>query len=276
MNFEYEKIKRILEFIKEKTNFVPDIGLVLGSGLGDFVEDIKVEFIIDYDKIPEFPQSTVSGHQGRFVFGLIDDVKVICMQGRIHYYEGYAMSEVVLAIRIMKLLGAKILFLTNAAGGINDSFQPGDLMLIKDHISCFVPNPLIGQNIEELGPRFPDMSKVYDPALQEVIKEVARKLDIPLKEGVYIQYSGPAYETPAEIKFFKNLGADAVGMSTAVEAIAARHAGMRIAGLSCITNLAAGLSSAPLSHEDVQKIASQTSEKFKNLVQDSIINFKNR
>jgi purine-nucleoside phosphorylase len=193
------------------------------------------------------------------------------MKGRVHYYEGYSMSDVCLPVRLMKMLGAKFLFLTNAAGGLNDSFHAGDLMMIRDHISLFVPNPLLGPNAEELGTRFPDMSHVYDLELQEILREVAKKENISLREGIYTMLTGPSYETPAEIRFLKTLGTDAVGMSTVVEAIAANHAEMRICGISCISNMAAGISKAPLNHKEVQETADQVAQKFTKLVSETIL-----
>ncbi len=226
--------------------------------------------MLDYSEIDGFPVSTVLGHQGRYLFGRVGDVPVVCMQGRVHYYEGYDISDVVLPIRLMKLMGAGTLFLTNASGGINRNFHAGDLMLIRDQISNFIPSPLIGPNIEELGVRFPDMSDIYDASLRDVIRKTADRLGTPLQEGVYIQLTGPNYESPAEIKMCQALGADAVGMSTACEAIAANHMGMHICGISCISNLASGISDHPLSHKEVQKTADRTAPLFQELVTASI------
>ena len=245
---------------------------MLGSGLGDFSDGIEVVCELDYHEIEGVPVSTVPGHQGKDIFGYVGDVPVVCMQGRVHYYEGYDISDVVLPIRLMKLMGAKFLFLTNAGGGVNYDFRPGDFMLIKDQISSFVPSPLIGENIDELGARFPDMSEIYDISLRKVIKKTAAELDIDLKEGTYLQFTGPAYETPAEIRMARVLGADAVGMSTACEAVAANHMGMMICGISCISNLASGMSVAPLSHKEVQETADRVSGDFKKLVTESIKN----
>ena len=261
-----DRINKCVKCIREKTDFVPKAGLILGSGLGDFAELIKAEAIVDYSDIEGFPVSTVKGHKGRFVFGYVGETPVVIMQGRVHYYEGYSMEEVVLPIRVMKQLGAEILFLTNAAGGLGDGFSCGDLMMITDHISTFVPNPLIGPNIDELGVRFPDMSNVYDKELQELIKKSSEELGIPVKEGISIQFTGPSYESPAEIRMAKMLGASAVGMSTVVEAIAANHMGMRICGISFISNLAAGISKTPLSHEEVKEAADKVAPIFKKLV----------
>lgn len=270
MNEAYEKLLDCYESCKKKINFVPKAALVLGSGLGDYAEGIRQEAVLNYQDIAGFPRSTVEGHQGRFIFGYVKDVPVVCMQGRVHYYEGYPMSDVVLPIRLMKLMGAEVLFLTNAAGGVNLNYAPGDLMLIRDHISALVPSPLIGPNSSALGPRFCDMSDTYDAALRQIIKKIAEKLEIPLREGVYMQFTGPQYETPAEIRMARTLGADAVGMSTACEAVAANHMGMHICGISCITNMAAGVTDQPLSHEEVQEMADRTAPLFKKLVTESI------
>lgn len=266
----YKKLQKALKFIRKKTDFVPRVALVLGSGLGDFAEGDDVVAEIDYSEIPGFPTSSVFGHRGRFVFKYINGVPTVIMQGRVHYYEGYDIHDVVLPVRVMKLLGAETLFLTNAAGGINKAFSEGALMMITDHISSLVPSPLVGRNVEELGTRFPDMSTVYDKGLRDIIREEAEKLSIKLFEGVYIQTSGPNYETPAEIRAYEKWGADAVGMSTACEAMAARHAGMRVCGISCISNMAAGLNPAPLSHEDIKNMAEKIGGDFKKLVAAAI------
>lgn len=268
----YDKLLKCYECFKEKTDFKPEVALVLGSGLGDYADGIKVVSELDYHDIEGFPVSTVPGHQGKYIFGYVGDVPVVCMKGRVHYYEGYNITDVVLPVRLMKLMGAKVLFLTNAAGGINTSFQAGDFMLIKDHIANFVPSPLIGQNIDELGVRFPDMGSIYDKELQRLVKRTAALLDIPLQEGVYIQLTGPAYETPAEIRMCRTLGADAVGMSTACEAVAANHMGMKICGISCISNMASGITANPLTHKEVQETADRVAPLFKQLVTECIKN----
>lgn len=269
-----DKMNRRLEEcyrqIRLKTDFVPRVALILGSGLGALADEIEQVASISYKEIDGFPISTVPGHEGRFVFGNIGKTPVVIMQGRVHYYEGYSMEDVTLPIRIMRLLGAKVLFLTNAAGGINQSFHAGDFMLIKDHISSFVPSPLIGSNEDEIGPRFPDMSKIYKQNLIDCIKTTAAEKNISLQEGVYVQTSGPNFETPAEIRMYANLGADAAGMSTACEAMVANHAGMDVCGISCISNLASGLSQIPLSHEEVQETANRVAPLFKTLISDSI------
>ena len=262
-----EKLEKAKEYICKRAGINPAVGIVLGSGLGNFAERAEIVSEIPYEDIPCFPRSTVEGHKGRFVFGKIGKTPVVIMQGRVHYYEGYPMEDVIMPARIMGLLGIKTLLLTNAAGGVNKGFSAGDLMLIKDHISCFVPNPLIGKNFSELGTRFPDMSEVYDRELSGRIKACAESLGTELKEGVYCQLTGPSYETPAEIKMLSVLGADAVGMSTAVEAIAARHMGVRVCGISLITNMAAGISEVPLSHEEVKEAADKAEVKFGALVE---------
>ena len=266
----YDKICKCLDCVKKKIDFKPQIALVLGSGLGAFADEIEVAGTVDYSEIEGFPTSTVIGHKGRFVFGYVGKVPVVIMQGRVHYYEGYQMDRVVLPIRVMKLLGAKKLILTNAAGGINPDFHAGDFMLIKDHISSFVPSPLRGKNIEELGVRFPDMSHVYDEELRFLAQKAAEELNIDLKSGVYVQTAGPAYETPQEIRMYKLLGADAVGMSTACEATAAVHCGMRVCAISCISNLAAGISKNPLSHAEVKETADKAAPKFDVLIKKLI------
>lgn len=275
MNSAYKKLLECYECVKKKVDFKPKAALILGSGLGEYAQQIQIVQTVNYDEIEGFPISTVPGHKGRFVFGYIETVPIIIMQGRIHYYEGYPMEDVVLPVRLMKMLGAEILFLTNAAGGLNFNFRAGDFMLITDQISFFVPSPLIGENIEQLGERFSDMSEVYDKDLCQVIKNVANELEVPLKEGVYLQTTGPAFETPAEVRLARKLGADAVGMSTACEAVAASHMGMKICGISCITNLACGMSNEPLSHDEVQETADKAADIFKKLITTSIIRMKN-
>ncbi len=272
MNPVYEKLLKCFESYQKKINFKPEVALILGSGLGDYADDIKVVDTLDYHDIEGFPVSTVPGHKGRFIFGYVGDVPVVCMQGRVHYYEGYEMSDVVLPTRLMKMMGAKVLFLTNAAGGIKQGFQAGDFMLITGQISSFVPSPLRGANIDELGTRFPDMSHIYDENLQTIVKKTALNLNIPLKEGVYVQFSGPAYESPEEITMARMIGADAAGMSTACEAVAANHMGMKIVGISCISNMASGISPVPLTHTEIQETADRVAPMFKQLVTESIKN----
>ncbi len=265
----YEKLCKSYESVKAEIPFVPKVAIVLGSGLGAYAESLQVVKELDYKQIEDFPFSTVEGHEGCYIFAYLDEIPVVCMKGRVHYYEGYPMSDVVLPIRLMKMMGAEILFLSNAAGGVNTSFQAGDLMMITDHI-CQVPNPLMGSNLDALGERFPDMSETYDRDLQEIIKSVAKVQGVDLKEGVYIQLTGPSYETPAEVNMCRRLGADAVGMSTACEAIAANHMKMKICGISCITNMAAGVSLVPLSHKEVKETADKTAKTFEALVSESI------
>lgn len=270
-NTDYmKKLESVYDSVRSKTDFVPKVGLVLGSGLGEFAKEINVSFELPYSEIDGFPVSTVPGHDGKFIFGYIADIPIVCMKGRVHYYEGYEVSDVVLPIRLMIKLGIKTLFLTNAAGGLKDGFSAGDLMLITDHISVFAPNPLIGPNDPEVGPRFPDMTEVYNLKIREKIQEIAYENDIPLETGVYCQLTGPTYETPAEIKMLKTLGVDAVGMSTVVEAIAARHMGVNVCGISCISNLAAGISKTPLSHAEVQQAADEAAPRFTRLVTEVI------
>lgn len=271
MSKAYERLQKCYECFKSKISFVPDIALILGSGLGDYADTIKQEAVLEYKDIEGFPVSTVAGHKGRFVFGYVGDVKVVVMQGRVHYYEGYSMEDVVLPVRLMKLMGAKVLFLTNASGGVNFDYSAGDFMLISDQI-CMAPSPLIGENLDELGVRFPDMSNIYDRELRKTVRDTAASLGIKLQEGVYIQLTGPNYESPAEIRMVRTLGADAVGMSTACEAIAANHCGLKTVGISCVSNLACGMTDKPLSHAEVQETADKAAPLFRRLVTESIKN----
>ena len=266
MSAQYERLLTCYEYYRSVTDFEPRAGLILGSGLGGYARNMKVIKEIPYGDIPGFPVSTVQGHDGKFLLGYIGNVPAVVMKGRVHYYEGYTMEEVVLPVRLMKKMGIEVLFLTNAAGGIKEGFQVGDFMMITDHISSFVPSPLIGENVSELGERFPDMTHVYDGDLQDLIRTVAQEERISIQEGVYLQTSGPNFETPAEIRMYARLGADAVGMSTACEAAAARHVGVRVCGISCISNMASGLSSEALSHLDVQAVADRRAGEFTRLV----------
>lgn len=266
MSAQYERLLTCYEYYRSVTDFEPRAGLILGSGLGGYARNMKVIKEIPYGDIPGFPASTVQGHDGKFLLGYIGNVPAVVMKGRVHYYEGYTMEEVVLPVRLMKKMGIEVLFLTNAAGGIKEGFQVGDFMMITDHISSFVPSPLIGENVSELGERFPDMTHVYDGELQDLIRTVAQEERISIQEGVYLQTSGPNFETPAEIRMYARLGADAVGMSTACEAAAARHVGVRVCGISCISNMASGLSSEALSHLDVQAVADRRAGEFTRLV----------
>ena len=275
MSEVYSKLRKCHDILKTKTNLKPKVALVLGSGLGAYADEVDVETTVDYSEIEGFPVSTVPGHHGRFIFGHVRGVPVVIMQGRVHYYEGYCISDVVLPIRLMGLMGAEILFLTNACGGINPKYSAGDFMLIKDHIQYGAPSPLIGKNIEELGTRFPDMSEVYAKKLREQIKLAAAELKVDIHEGVYLQTSGPNFETPAEIKAFESMGADVVGMSTACEAVAAIHMGMKVCGISFVSNLAAGISPNPLTHEEVQEAADIAAPSFARLVTESIVKIGN-
>ena len=268
----FEKVNGCVEAIRKVTDFKPKVALTLGSGLGNYASQIDIKCEIPYSEIPGFPVSTVPGHDGRFIFGYVGETPVVCMKGRVHYYEGYDISDVVLPTRVMKMLGAQILFLTNASGGINYSFNAGDFMLLTDHVSVFAPNPLIGPNVDQFGTRFPDMSNVYDKDLMKIVKDTAIEDKIYLHEGVYAQLTGPSFESPAEIRLLRTLGVDAVGMSTVVEAIVGNHMGMRICAISCISNLASGMGD-PLSHEDVQKAADKSGKLFEKLVTDCIKKF---
>ncbi len=270
MSAIYKKLETCLESVRRKTAFQPETAVILGSGLGDYADEIRIEETLDYTDIEGFPTSTVAGHKGRFVFGYVEKVPVVIMQGRVHYYEGYPMTDVVLPTRLMGMMGAKKLLLTNAAGGINPGFKPGDFMMITDHIATGIPSPLIGPNLDELGSRFPDMSEVYSRRLQEVIRTSAKKCGITIQEGVYVQFTGPNYETPAEVRMAGIWGGDAVGMSTACEAMAARHMGLEVCGISCITNMAAGISKEELNHKEVQETADRVAKDFKKLVTEVI------
>ena len=271
MTKAYERLLKCYQCFKDKINFKPEVALVLGSGLGDYADTIRVEAVLDYHDIEGFPVSTVSGHKGRFVFGYVGGVPVVIMQGRVHYYEGYSMEDVVLPARLMKMMGARILFLTNASGSVNYDYKAGDFMMITDQISNFVPSPLIGPNEEMLGERFSDMSEIYRKDLCEIIRGAAADLQIPLQEGTYIQLSGPNFETPHEVKMCRILGGDAVGMSTACEAIAANHMGMKVCGISCISNLGCGMTDQPLSAEEVKETADRVAPLFKQLITESIV-----
>lgn len=261
-----DRLLKCKKIIREKTNFIPEIAIVLGSGLGNYAEKMEIVTEISYTEIEGFPVSTVAGHDGKFLFGYIGEKAVVMMKGRVHYYEGYEMEDVVLPIRLMKMLGAKTLILTNAAGGIDSSYVSGDLMLIEDQITSFVPSPLRGQNLESLGTRFPDMSSIYDQELKDIAKKIAHKQGLDLKQGVYLQTQGPNYESSAEIKMYAACGAHAVGMSTACEAVAAKHMGMKILGISCISNMAAGILDQPLNHLEVQETANKIQSTFEKLI----------
>lgn len=266
-------LKKQLDFIRSKTDFIPEIAVILGSGLGALADEIETQCIIDYKDIPDFPVSTAPGHKGRFVFGRIENKNVVIMQGRIHLYEGYSPQQIANPIRLMRLMGAEILLLTNAAGGISSDFHIGDLMVIDDHISSFVESPLVGKNDDSIGLRFPDMSEVYSKRLRDIIKRTAKEEGTEVKSGVYLQFRGPNFETPAEIRMAKTIGADAVGMSTAIEAQAAKHCGFEVCGISVITNLACGISKTPITSEEVTETADRIAPIFKNLIKKSVGNF---
>ena len=261
----FARAKEAAQYIKDQGVDALEVGLILGSGLGELADEIENRVVIQYTDIPSLPVSTVEGHAGQLVCGTLGGKKVIALQGRFHYYEGYTMEVVTFPIRVMSELGVESMIVTNAAGGVNRDFTPGDLMMITDHINFFGTNPLIGANDEERGPRFPDLSQAYDLEYQTFIKEAATELDLPLKEGVYFGMTGPTYESPAEIRMISTLGGDSVGMSTVPEVIVARHAGIRVAGISCITNFAAGLG-GELNHEDVIEVSTKIRSSFKSLV----------
>ena len=266
-------LKKQLEYIRKITSFEPEIAIVLGSGLGELADEIKAEAVISYADIPDFPVSTVASHKGRYVLGYIGDRKVVIMQGRIHLYEGYSGEELAMPIRLMRKMGAGVLLLTNAAGGVNKGFKVGDFMLINDHISSFVPSALIGKNDDSIGTRFPDMTNVYSPRLNDIIRDTAVDEGIALREGVYIQFRGPCFETKAEIRMASLLGADAVGMSTAIDAQTGVHCGFEVCGISLITNMACGISENPLSDAEVTETASKVAPTFKRLVKEAVKRF---
>lgn len=260
------KITAAAEYLQNRVSLRPTIGLVLGSGLGDYADTLEESIRIPYSDIPNFPLPTIEGHAGALVFGKKQGKTVVMLQGRIHYYEGLPMREITLPIRVLAALGVKQLVLTNAAGGVNTAFHPGTLMLIADHINYSGMNPLIGPNLDAFGPRFPDMSDLYAADLRAAIRTAAEEAGIPLQEGVYAMYSGPNYETPAEIRMFRVLGADAVGMSTVPEALVAGHCGMQVVGVSCVTNMAAGVLPLKLDHADVMESAARVHDTFQELM----------
>ena len=262
----YERAQRATQFIHSRTSTAPSVAVVLGSGLGAFADELSDATAIGYDEIPGFAHATVEGHAGRLVIGKAGNVAVAAMQGRFHFYEGYSLEEVTFPIRVLKLLGVNTLMLTNAAGSLNTELTPGSLMVISDHINLMGVNPLIGPNEENFGPRFPDLSVAYDPDLQSLVIDEANAMGLSLRRGVYASLTGPSYETPAEIHMVRTLGADAVGMSTVPEAIVARHMDMRVIGISCITNLAAGVSSRPIDHSQVMEIGESVRGQFTELL----------
>lgn len=263
----YERAEHATRIIRSRISVEPRIAVVLGSGLGGFADDFEEAVAIPYEDIPGFVRSTAQGHAGRLVIGQIDSIPVLAMQGRVHYYEGYSLEEVTFPIRVFKLLGIKTLVLTNAAGGINVQLTQGALMVISDHVNLMGVNPLRGANDERFGPRFPDMTAVYSPELQELVVEEAKSISVEVRRGVYGALSGPSYETPAEIHLLRNLGADAVGMSTVPEAIVARHMGIEVLGISCITNMAAGISDEPINHEEVMATGDRVRATFTELLE---------
>lgn len=266
----FDKIKESADFIKSKINNTPTIGLILGSGLGVLADEIQDAVKIPYNQIPNFPVSTVEGHAGQLVIGNLEGKIVIAMQGRFHFYEGYSMQDVTFPVRVMKALGVDTIVVTNAAGGANKEFKPGDLMIITDHINFGGSNPLIGANDNRLGVRFPDMSSAYTKEYIELAKKCAKDLSIDIKEGVYMLFTGPTYETPAEIRMAQVLGADAVGMSTVPEVIVASHSKMKVVGVSCITNMAAGILDQPLNHEEVIETTQKVMREFLSLVKSIV------
>ncbi len=271
---DINQVKETAAFLMSKIHVVPKIALVLGTGLGDFAERLEDRIEIPYCNIPSFPVSTVKGHKGRFVFGKIADKYVAIMQGRVHYYEGYSMQEVTFPVWVLRAMGVENIIVTNAAGAINESYEPGDLVLLSDHIKLCAESPLRGVGDNEFGERFHDMTKVYSNDLAEIAKDVAYGMEIPLEEGVYAFMAGPQFETPAEVRMLASLGADLVGMSTVPETIVAAHTGMKVLAISCITNYAAGVSLGTISHEDVQRMGEMVKEKFEFLMKGLIERIK--
>ncbi|AKL85027.1 PunA [Bacillus atrophaeus UCMB-5137] len=269
-----QKIEQAAAFIKQHAPQSPKIGLILGSGLGILADEIEGAVKLKYEDIPDFPVSTVEGHAGQLVFGTLEGVSVVAMQGRFHFYEGYSMDKVTFPVRVMKELGVEALIVTNAAGGINTAFRAGDLMIITDHINFMGTNPLIGPNEADFGVRFPDMSSAYDKDLSQLAEKMAQELQIPVQKGVYTAVTGPSYETPAEVRFLRTLGSDAVGMSTVPEVIVAKHAGLRVLGISCISNAAAGILDQPLSHDEVMEVTEKVKVGFLQLVKAVIAKYK--
>lgn len=271
MNY-MEKINESVEFIKAHIKENPEVGLILGSGLGSLADTIDNPIKIKYEDIPHFPKSTVEGHAGQMVIGKLAGKVVVAMQGRFHFYEGYDIREVTFPVRVMSGIGIKSLMVTNAAGGVNTEFEPGDLMIIKDHLNYTGQNPLIGENLDNLGPRFLDMSNAYDKEYRSIAKASGRKLGLDIKEGVYTWFTGPTYETPAEVRMARVLGSDAVGMSTVPEVVVANHEGIKVIGISCITNMATGILDQPLNHEEVVETSIKVKDNFEKLVLDILEN----
>lgn len=270
MSLHKEKIEKAANHLKKKIKMTPKIGLILGSGLGVLADEIEEPVKIRYEDIPAFPVSTVEGHEGQLVTGHLNGKEVIAMQGRFHYYEGYHFAEITFPVRVMKELGVETLIVTNAAGGISDHLQPGDLMIISDHINNMNGNPLIGPNDPKIGERFPDMSNAYSEKLRKLAKKAAEKLGMNVKEGVYVGNTGPSYETPTEVRMIKALGGDAVGMSTVPEVIVARHAHLHVLGISCISNMAAGILDQPLTHREVIETTAKVRDDFLRYVKEII------
>lgn len=269
MNLQ-ERLQQTVGYLKSQTQIKPEIGIILGSGLGEFVKDIQVEISIPFREIPNFGTVSVEGHSGNLIFGTIAGKRIVALQGRLHFYEGHSMDTVVFPTRIMALLGVQKLILTNSAGGLADGMSSGDFMIIEDHINFFGTNPLMGPNIKELGPRFPDMTEAYDKKMSAILESIFKEKGIRYHKGIYAGVTGPTYETPAEVRFFKFIGCSAVGMSTVPETIAANHLGLRVAALSCITNLAAGLSAHKLAHQEVTDTAKRVEKDFSNVVRTFI------
>ena len=263
-----EEIKNTVSFIQNKISFVPEVGIILGTGLGGLVKEIDIKYVITYGEIPNFPVSTVEGHSGKLIFGELGGKMVVAMQGRFHYYEGYSMKQVTFPVRVMKLLGIKTLIVSNASGGVNAEFEIGDLMIINDHINFFPEHPLNGKNLIEFGPRFPDMSEAYDKTLIAKAKQVAAANNIKVQEGIYLGLSGPTFETPAEYRMIKILGADAVGMSTVPEIIVARHMGLPCFAMSIITDLGVDGKIVEVTHEEVQEVAKHSEKKMTLIIKE--------
>ncbi|PRR83315.1 purine-nucleoside phosphorylase [Clostridium vincentii] len=265
-----KKIQVSSDYILKNSNYSPQIGLILGSGLGSLVDLIENAEFFPYDELPNFPVSTVEGHAGRLVIGTLKGKTVVAMEGRFHYYEGYNMEEVTFPIRVMKLLGIKTIIVTNAAGAVNTGFKSGDLMVIKDHINVSGINPLIGKNLDNFGTRFPDMSNAYDKDLRKIVQNIAISLKLNIKQGIYAMMTGPTYETPAEVRMVRAIGADAVGMSTVPEVIVANHCGLKVIGISCLTNMAAGILDKPLNHNEVIETSNRVKNDFMSLMSSLI------
>lgn len=273
MTEQAQQVGAARDYIRAQTSFEPEIALILGSGLGGLADEVEAAAVIPYEQIPGYPVSTVVGHAGRLVLGTLAGKKVVVMQGRLHYYEGYPMPHIAMPIRVLHAIGARTLIVTNACGGLNPAFSPGDVMLITDHINAMGANPLIGPNDDSLGPRFPDMTFAYDPDLRALAVKVAGRLELPLRQGVYVAYSGPSYETRAERRYLRVIGGDAVGMSTVPEVIVARHAGMRVLGFSAVTNIATGEEDQPPDdHEKVLATARIAGERLTILVREVLRN----